>query len=126
MNAQLKASLLNGWLATLVSTALIVCVLVIAFSVQPRPLPTIEGVSSMPWWAPFGGIAGVFAVYAGLMFLGRLGAGVVNGLVITANILASLAIDHFGWFHVDVHALSFGRIAGALLMIAGIVLISYF
>jgi uncharacterized membrane protein YdcZ (DUF606 family) len=55
-----------------------------------------------------------------------LGAGPVNGLIITANLLASLAIDHFGLMNVPVHALNAGRAIGGLLMAAGIVLIFRF
>lgn len=80
----------------------------------------------MPWWAPLGGLAGAFAVVAGLLFVDRVGAGVYAGLTITANILMSLAIDKFGWLGLDVHPLTGGRIAGAILMVCGIVLISQF
>jgi transporter family-2 protein len=92
----------------------------------PRPLPTAEGLDAMPWWAPLGGLVGAFAVIAGLLFVGRVGAGVLAGLTITANILMSLAIDKYGWFGMGIHPLSGGRIAGAGLMVAGIALISKF
>ena len=80
----------------------------------------------MPWWAPLGGLIGAFAVVAGLLFVHRVGAGALSGLTITANILMSLAIDRFGWFGMEVHELSGGRIAGAMLMVGGIALISKF
>jgi transporter family-2 protein len=38
----------------------------------------------------------------------------------------SLAIDRFGWFGMEIHELSGGRIAGAMLMVGGIALISKF
>ncbi len=104
MNHTLRVSLENPWLASLVSF-----------------LP-IE----MPWWAPLGGVVGAFAVIAGLLFVGKVGAGAFAGLTITANILMSLAIDRFGLFGMQVHELSVGRIAGAAFMIAGITLISKF
>jgi bacterial/archaeal transporter family-2 protein len=78
----------------------------------------------MPWWAPLGGLVGAFAVIAGLLFVGKVGAGAFAGLTITANILMSLVIDRYGLFGMEVHALSGGRIAGAALMVAGIALIS--
>jgi bacterial/archaeal transporter family-2 protein len=52
----------------------------------------------MPWWAPLGGVIGAFAVIAGLLFVGKVGTGAFAGLTITANILMSLVIDHFGLF----------------------------
>lgn len=67
MNAVLRTSLVNPWLAALVSFGLIVAVFVVIAAVFPRPLPTAEAVSAMPWWAPLGGIVGAFAVVAGLL-----------------------------------------------------------
>ena len=72
----------------------------------------------MPWWAPLGGLVGAFAVIAGLMFVNKVGAGPFAGLTITANILMSLAIDHFGWFGMTVHPMGGWRVLGAALMVA--------
>jgi transporter family-2 protein len=64
-------------------------------------------------------------VVAGLLFVGKVGAGAFTGLTITANILMSLVIDKFGLFGMETLALSVGRMAGATLMVVGIALISY-
>jgi bacterial/archaeal transporter family-2 protein len=124
MNGALRASLTNPWLASLVSFLPVVAFLVVAFVCLPRPLPSADGVSSMPWWAPLGGLIGAFAVVAGLLFVDKIGAGAFAGLTITANILMSLAIDHFGWFNLPAHHMNVGRALGAALMIGGIALIS--
>lgn len=62
----------------------------------------------------------------GLMFVNKVGAGTLAGLTITANILMSLIIDKYGWFGMEVHALSTPRVVGGALMIIGIILISKF
>jgi hypothetical protein len=90
------------------------------------PLPTAEGIGTMPWWAPLGGVIGAFAVIAGLLFVEKVGAGAFVGLTITANILMSLVIDHFGLFGVQQHSLGPGRAVGAVLMVAGVFAISKF
>ncbi|UFW85921.1 DMT family transporter [Bradyrhizobium barranii] len=123
MNHTLRVSLENPWLASLVSFLPIVALLACLIMCLPHPLPTAEGLAGMPWWAPLGG---AFAVIAGLLFVGKVGAGAFAGLTITANILMSLAIDRFGMFSMQVHELSAGRITGAALMVAGIALISKF
>lgn len=69
---------------------------------------------------------GAFAVVAGLLFVGQVGAGTFGRLTITANILMSLLIDKYGWFGMTVHELTLGRAAGAILMVTGIFLISRF
>jgi transporter family-2 protein len=126
MNAQLRNSLVNPWLASAVSFAPILAFFACAFLICPRPLPTVEALATMPWWASLGGLAGALAVYLGLTMIDKVGAGQFNGLIITANIVASLAIDHFGLMRMPVHALNPLRIAGALLMVLGVFLISRF
>ena len=105
----LRSALANPWLASLVSFLPIVAFLGVLLMCQPRPLRSAEGLGGMPCWAPLGGLAGAFA-----------------GLTITANILMSLAVDHFGLFGMEVHAINIWRILGGLLMVAGIALVSMF
>jgi transporter family-2 protein len=87
---------------------------------HPHPLPTGEGIAAS------GGDGRRGAVVASLLFVGQVGTGTFGGLTITANILMSLLIDKYGWFGMTIHDLSPGRAAGAILMVAGIVLISRF
>lgn len=124
MNGALRRSLENPWLASTVSFLPIVAFLLVVFICLPNPLPSLKAVSSMPWWAPLGGLAGAFAVIAGLLFVNKVGAGAFAGLTITANILMSLAIDHFGLFGMEVHAITVWRVLGGLLMVAGIALVA--
>lgn len=126
MNNALRHSLENPWLASLVSFLPIVALLACLLMCQPHPLPTESGLAEMPWWAPLGGVVGAFAVIAGLLFVGKIGAGAFAGLTITANILMSLAIDRFGLFGMAAHDLSAGRLIGAAFMVIGIALISRF
>ena len=126
MSAQLRVSLTNPWLATTVAFALNAFFFAGLFAVRPQPLPTVEGVASMPWWAPLAGLTGAVAVVAGLLFVDKIGAGPFNGLVICANLIASLAIDHFGLLGAPQHSINLARVGGAALMIAGVTLISKF
>jgi transporter family-2 protein len=126
MNGALRRSLTNPWLASLVSFVPIVAFLMVLALCVPKPLPTLEGISTMRWWAPLAGLVGAVAVVAGLLFVDKIGAGPFAGLLITANILMSLLIDQFGMFGMAQHSLNLGRIVGGALMVAGIVLISAF
>jgi bacterial/archaeal transporter family-2 protein len=60
------------------------------------------------------GLTGAVAVFAGLAIIDKIGAGLVNGLNITANLLTSLPIDHFGLMNMPVHAMNVWRIIGAI------------
>ena len=126
MNGALRQALTNPWLASTVSFLPIVALLGVLFLCLPQPLPTTEGLTSMRWWAPLGGLVGSLAVVAGLLFVDKIGAGPFAGLTITANILMSLLVDQFGLFGMATHALNLWRVIGAALMVGGIALIALF
>jgi transporter family-2 protein len=126
MNNALRSAIVNPWLASVISFIPVIALIGCIWLCAPSPSPSAEGLAGMPWWAPLGGLIGAFAVVAGLFFVGTVGAGAFAGLTITANILMSIAVDRFGMFGMEVHELSPGRIAGAALMVAGVVLVSKF
>jgi len=55
-----------------------------------------------------------------LLFAGKLGGAAFNGLVVTATMVASLPLDHFGLLGFDVHAVNLWRVIGAVLMVSGV------
>ncbi|WP_058535386.1 DMT family transporter [Legionella saoudiensis] len=126
MNGALNKALVNPWLASLVSFLPIICLLFCLFLCSPLPLPNLNDIKTMPWWAPLGGVAGAFAVIGGLLYVHKIGAGTFAGLTITANIIMSLLIDKFGLFGMQPHELNTGRVIGGFFMIVGITLISMY
>jgi transporter family-2 protein len=126
MNGALRKSLENPWLACTISFLPIVALLMVLWFCLPNPMPTMKGITNMPWWAPLGGLMGAFAVIMGLLFVNKIGAGPFAGLTITANLLMSLAIDHYGLFGVEQHSINIWRMLGGALMTGGIVLIALF
>ena len=124
LNAQLRGALVNPWLAALVSFLPVLFVFVLVFLLRPRPLPRRADIEGVRWWTPLAGVAGAVAVFAGLLFVDKVGAGAFNGLLITANLLTSVALDHFGWLGMKQVRAGPQRLGGAALMVAGIVLIS--
>ena len=126
MNAELYRSLKNPWLASLVSFALITAFFLCATAVMLKPLPTAQDILRTPWWAPLSGLVGAVAVYAGLKLVGTVGAGTYTALNVTAALIMSLVIDHFGLLRVEVHQCSILRIVGAVFMVGGVTLISKF
>ncbi|CAL8479741.1 DMT family transporter [Caballeronia novacaledonica] len=126
INGVLKGSLVNPWLASSISFLLVTFLAVALFFIQPTPLPTLDDLRSMKWWAPLGGIVGAVAVFAGLTLVQKVGVGTLNGLTICANLVASVAIDHFGLIGVAEHPISWLRLLGTLLMVAGVALVMRF
>jgi transporter family-2 protein len=124
MNGQLNRSLVNPWLASLVSFAMVTFFFAAMFLVYPSPLPKKADWGMMPWWAPVGGLVGAVQVYAGLTLVNRVGTGMYMALTVTSAILMSLLVDHFGWFRITPHPLTLARVLGGTLMIMGVFLVS--
>lgn len=89
-------------------------------------LPAPGAVSQVPWWAWIGGALGAIYVFAMLLVADKMGAALFQGLTITAAIVTSLAMDHYGWLGFEVHKASPGRLAGGALMIVGLALVAKF
>ena len=126
MNAALYKHLQNPWLAGLVCFLPVLILLLVIFLFSASPLPSIAVLKQIPWWAYAGGIACCIAIVLTFVYVDKVGVGTFAGLIITANLIMSVVIDKYGWFGTEVHPLSIPRMIGALLMIAGIFLISKF
>lgn len=126
MNSQLYKHMINPWLASAISAGVVALFFVAVFVFRSRPLPTVQDAASMPWWAVIGGLVGAVQVYAGLTLVHKVGAGTFMSLTVTAALIMSLLIDHFGWLRVHPHPISAGRALGGVLMVCGVALITKF
>lgn len=113
------------WTVTIVSATTLVASLPLPLLVGEK-MPHGNAFSQTPWWAWTGGLFGLGFVLATVYASPKLGAGLFIGLIVTASTVASLLFDHYGWMGFEVHRAGVGRIAGALMMVAGVSLIAAF
>ena len=90
------------------------------------PWPGGRVVADLPWWAWTAGAMGAFFVTMTIVAVPRLGTMSVMALLIAGQMAASLVMDHYGWLGVASQPISPGRIAGAVLLFAGVILIRKF
>ena len=83
-------------------------------------------VGQAPWWAWLGGVFGIVYVLAMFYVTKKVGAGVFTSLTVTAAILTTVMLDHFGWMGLDKHPASVWRLVGCALMVGGVILVSKF
>jgi len=88
-----------------------------------QDLTTFGNLVQIPWYVWLAGIMGAFYVTTVLIMAPRLGIALTFGLVVAGQMVLSLFMDHFGLLGMPVKALNWPRIAGALLLIAGVVII---
>lgn len=84
------------------------------------------GSAEVPWWAWAGGVLSIASTLTGLTLAQKMGSGLFTGLSLTASLVTSVLLDHFGLMGFKQHSLSGTRAIGAGLMIVGIWLIGMF
>jgi transporter family-2 protein len=76
-----------------------------------------------PWWALVGGLLGAVYVTVALIAVRTLGASGLTAVVIAGQLAISVAIDRFGLFGLARQHIGVSRIAGLVLLVAGVVLV---
>jgi bacterial/archaeal transporter family-2 protein len=125
VNSNLRLELGSAWWAGFVSylggtIAMLVAALALR---EPAPSLAIAARSHGMSWT--GGLFGAIYIAISILLLPRLGAATVIALIVAGQMIGSLAFDHFGFFGLPVHHVTFPRIAGVLFLLAGAVLVRY-
>ena len=95
-------------------------------AVNRAALPPSSAVHAVPWWGWIGGALGAIYIIAGITVPEKIGAASFTGMTVTAAIITSIVMDHFGLVGFKQHSAGIGRIIGACLMFAGLFLIAKF
>ena len=122
LNGQMGKLLGHPLRGTLVNFA-VGWVLLLVILVAAVGFPSRQDLMKAPWYLYTAGINGVLFVTTLLFLIPEIGALKVLAAVVVGQLLVSVVIDHFGLLHVSVHTVSTGRVAGMLLLVAGLVLI---
>lgn len=79
--------------------------------------------ASLPWYAWVGGVYGAIYVTVAAFAAPRLGLASLITIGIAGQILAALLLDHIGGLGLTREPISLTKVGGALLVIAGVVLV---
>jgi bacterial/archaeal transporter family-2 protein len=77
----------------------------------------------LPWYAWLGGLYGAFFVAIAAFAAPRIGLAPLITIGIAGQIVVALLLDHLGALGLPREPISVGRVLGALLVIAGVVLV---
>ena len=86
--------------------------------------PTPDRIVAAPWWVWCGGLFGIVYITVSVLLSPRLGVALFFTLVVAGQMLSAIVLDHFGFFGADVKPVNLGRIAGVLLVLAGVCVVS--
>jgi transporter family-2 protein len=124
-NGSLRTNLGDPRYATLFSICgTIVTVVVVMLVLRPSP-PSAAAMRGAPWWNWIGGPLGALIVLAGAALAPKLGAAAFIAAVVAGQLICSLVLDHFGLMNLPQQGLTAGRIIGAVMVFAGVLLVNY-
>ena len=124
VNAQLRESINNPILAAVTSFSVGLIILLIAFSCfNKNPVPGISDFKQIPWTHFLGGALGAFYVITVIFIVRKIGSSNMMCLVIAGQMATVMTIDHFGLQGFTIHQITVPRLAGAVLLVAGVYLI---
>ena len=124
INLRLRGSLGDPVWAAAVSFGVGTVALLVYLLATRTPVPTGAMASTAPAWAWTGGALGAVFVFATIVLAGQIGATSMLAWLLAGQLAASLALDHFGLVGYQVHAVSWPRIFGVCLLLAGALLVN--
>lgn len=83
---------------------------------------TIPEAKNLSWYYLSGGVLGAIYVTTVLVTVRELGAGPVVAATIAGQLSAGVVIDHYGWLGVAKEPVTAGKVAGIVLLAAGVYL----
>jgi transporter family-2 protein len=123
VNSTLRHAIGSPIVAALISFAVgTACLLAYALATRAE-WPTAQMLGRLPPWAWVGGALGAVYVATAILVAPKLGAANVVSLTIAAQLFASLLLDHYGLIGFAQHGINTARVIGALLLVAGTVMI---
>lgn len=125
INANLGRGLGHPLWATLASLLVSILVLLPIMLAMRVPLPSQAFISKAPLGMWAGGAFGVGFISLALVLLPKLGASGFMALALAGQVVASLVLDHFGWFGLVQRQVSLPRVLGVVMLMAGVVLIQF-
>lgn len=119
LRTALKSAAWSGFMSYFIG---VLCMAALALFLQD-PIPSAATAVRIPWWSWSGGLFGAIFIALGILLIPQLGAATFFALLIAGQMIGSIAFDHFGLLGVPVHPISAVRLAGAALLVGGVVLI---
>lgn len=120
LGKQTGGPLISSTLSFLVG---LIVLLIINLVANYNALSNMKLLSVSPWYLWTGGLLGAIYVSCIIFINQQQGVALTFALAVAGQIFISLLIDHFGLLGAYVRPMSIPKIIGALLIIAGLVLI---
>lgn len=80
----------------------------------------VFAVKAAPPWQWLAAVCGILFISIMVYVVPKIGVTAATVTIIIGQLAASLAIDHFGWFHTEVNQFSLKRLLGVILLLGSL------
>lgn len=123
INNRLRASVSTPWVMSAISFLVgTLCLFVLTWATVGTVTFDAGLLGSEPGWLWAGGLLGVVGMTTTVLLLPIIGALYSTALNLTAQVITTMIIDHFGFFGVDIYPASSWRLTGAMIVVAAALL----
>ena len=123
LNTNLRVGLGSAaWAGVVSYTVGLVCMAILAALLRD-PVPAASVAGRIPWWTWSGGLFGALFIGLAILLVPKLGAATFFALLVTGQMLASVAFDHAGLLGLAQRPVDLPRLVGVALLVGGVVLI---
>lgn len=123
INSQLRVAINNPWVAAFVSFLVGTVILGLIIIGTKQPIPSFEQIKGIQLYKYSGGLLGAFFVTVVIFTVQRIGSANVFALVIASQFIMALLYDHFGLFGLPQTNISWVKLLGSVMLIAGAYLV---
>jgi bacterial/archaeal transporter family-2 protein len=109
--------------AAFLSFAIGTVVLLAIAAVASGGLGGVRHMTNVPWYYLTGGLLGVAYVSTVIVTVRTLGAGGVTAATIAGQLTLAVVVDQFGWLGLAQRSITVSRMAGIVLLAAGVFLV---
>ncbi len=88
------------------------------------PLPTAAQLGGAPWWVWLAGLSGAAYVASSAVLGPLIGGAAFLACIVAGQMAGSLMLDHYGWLGFPERPVTLLRVAGAALVVLGVVLLA--
>jgi transporter family-2 protein len=126
INSSLRDTLGSGSvLAALVSFAVGTVALATMGLLTGQPFAALAGLPRIAWWQWVGGVLGASFIFGSTLLPPRIGLAAMTALIVAGQVVASMVFDRYGLLGLPMRGISWIRLAGAILLLAGAVLVNF-
>jgi transporter family-2 protein len=126
INSQLRLWTNDPVFAAMISFAVGTAALLFYVLILRIPWPAAKIIYYSPWWIWTGGLLGAFLVAVTIILVPELGAATMMAILISGQMIAGVILDHYGLVGYEEHPANIWRCLGAVLVVAGVVIIKKF